>query len=61
MLAAVEPPRIENIESEAALLGAMLQSRAIIDPVIDRVSEEDFSEPAAWPDLRDHRQASQRR
>jgi replicative DNA helicase len=45
MLAAVEPPRIENIESEAALLGAMLQSRAIIDPVIDRVSEEDFSEP----------------
>lgn len=45
MLAAVETPQIANIEEEAALLGAMLRERRLIDPVADRVSEEDFAEP----------------
>lgn len=44
MLAAIEPPQIANVEEEAALLGAMLQERTIIDPVADRVSSEDFAE-----------------
>jgi replicative DNA helicase len=45
MLAAVEPPQIANIEEEAALLGALLQHRNLIDPIADKLSEEDFAEP----------------
>jgi replicative DNA helicase len=45
MLAAIEPPQVANIEEEAALLGALLEHRTLIDPVADRVSEEDFAEP----------------
>ena len=45
MLAAVETPQIACIEAEAALLGAMLQERRVIDPVADRVEAEDFAEP----------------
>jgi replicative DNA helicase len=44
-LVAVEPLQIANIEEEAALLGVLLQNRSLIDPVADRVSEEDFAEP----------------
>ena len=44
MLAAVEAPQIANIEEEAALLGALLQQRNLIDPIADLVAEEDFAE-----------------
>lgn len=45
MLAAVETQQIANVEEEAALLGAMLQERSLIDPVADRVKAEHFFEP----------------
>lgn len=45
MLAVVEQPRIENVEEEAALLGAMMQERSLIDPIADRLRSEHFSEP----------------
>jgi replicative DNA helicase len=44
-LAVVEPARIENIEEEAALLGAMMQERSLIDQIADRLRSEHFAEP----------------
>lgn len=43
-LATVEPQQIGSVETEAALLGALLQERKLIDPIADRVSTEDFAE-----------------
>jgi replicative DNA helicase len=45
MLAAIEPPQIANVEAECALLGAMMHTGKIIDPVADRVTADDFLEP----------------
>lgn len=36
---------IQNIEAEAALLGALMQSRDLIDGAADRLSPDDFYEP----------------
>lgn len=44
MLAAVETPQVANVDAEAALLGAMMRERKIIDPVADRVTADDFAE-----------------
>lgn len=44
MLAAIETQQIVCVEAEAALLGALLQERRLIDPVADRVIADDFSE-----------------
>jgi replicative DNA helicase len=43
-LAAVEQPQIANVEAEAALLGAMMQTRVVIDQAADRVRAEHFVE-----------------
>jgi replicative DNA helicase len=45
MLAVVENPMIANVEEEAALLGAMMQERSLIDAIADRVTSEHFHEP----------------
>jgi replicative DNA helicase len=45
MLAAVEPQQIANVEEEAALLGALLRERSLIDPIADKITSEDFAEP----------------
>ena len=44
-LASIEPQPIANIEEEAALLGALMRERSLIDPVADIISQEDFAEP----------------
>ncbi len=46
-LAAVEQPALINIETEAALLGAMMHQGGggLIDVIADRLSPEDFAEP----------------
>jgi replicative DNA helicase len=44
-LAAVEPQPIANVEAEAALLGALMHERSLIDPIADRVRGGDFFEP----------------
>jgi replicative DNA helicase len=44
-LAAVEPSPIANVEQEAALLGALLHERSLIDPVADKIGPEHFFEP----------------
>lgn len=44
MLAALETPQIANIEEEAALLGAMMRERSLIDTIADRVTSEHFHE-----------------
>jgi replicative DNA helicase len=43
-LAAVETPLIANVEEEAALLGAMMHERGLIDPIADRLQPEHFAE-----------------
>lgn len=44
-LASVEPQPTANVEEEAALLGALMHERSLIDPVAERVSPDDFFEP----------------
>jgi replicative DNA helicase len=44
-LATVEPTQIANVEEEAALLGALLNERSLIDPIADRVNGGHFAEP----------------
>jgi replicative DNA helicase len=44
MPAAVDTPAIANIEAEAALLGAMMFSAKLIDPVVEIVTAEHFYE-----------------
>jgi replicative DNA helicase len=44
-LAALEHQQIANVEEEAALLGALLHERSLIDPVADLVGVSDFVEP----------------
>jgi replicative DNA helicase len=44
-LAAVEPQPIANVEAEAALLGALMHERSLIDPIADKVRGGDFFEP----------------
>lgn len=39
------PTRLANIETEAALLGAMMIDPRVIDPAADRLRVEDFAEP----------------
>jgi replicative DNA helicase len=43
-LAAVEHQQITNVEEEAALLGALMHERSLVDPIADLVAAEDFSE-----------------
>lgn len=45
MLAAIETQQISNVEEEAALLGALLRERALIDPIADKLRPEHFAEP----------------
>lgn len=40
-----DTPTLANVEAEAALLGALMQSAKLIDPVADNLSPGDFSEP----------------
>lgn len=40
-----EVATLANIEAEAALLGALMQSAKLIDPVADRLTAGDFAEP----------------
>lgn len=45
-LAAVDAPApIADVETEAALLGALMREASLIDPIADRVAAEDFFEP----------------
>lgn len=46
-LAAVEQPLLTNVETEAALLGALMHSggAGLIDVIADRLTPEDFAEP----------------
>jgi replicative DNA helicase len=43
-LAAVEPQPIANVETEAALLGALMCERSLIDPIADLLTPDDFHE-----------------
>jgi len=45
MLAALETPQMANVEEEAALLGALMRERSLIDTVADRLTSEHFHEP----------------
>lgn len=43
-LAAISPPVIGNVEAEACLLGAMMETNGIIDGIADKLTPEDFAE-----------------
>ena len=40
-----DAPALANVEAEAALLGALMQSAKLIDPIADRLCAGDFAEP----------------
>lgn len=42
---AIPTPIIGNVEAEACLLGALMQTNGLIDKVADKLTPEDFAEP----------------